>query len=115
MSVLLDLSLFPLDQGASVSAFVAPVVALLRDSGMPYQLTAMGSLIETPTLAAGLALVEKASALVQKQGSQRVYITLKIDIRDSPMGRLQGKVASVERRLEPIDAPTPPPVDGTDL
>ncbi len=99
MSVLADLSIFPMDQGESLSAFVAPVVAMLRGSGVEHQLTAMGTLIETETLAEALQLVERAESLMREQGSRRVYATLKLDIREGPVGRLNGKIESVEKRL----------------
>ena len=57
MSVLLELSIFPLDKGESLSAFIAPVMDLIRSSGFPYQLTAMGTLVETEALGEALALV----------------------------------------------------------
>jgi uncharacterized protein YqgV (UPF0045/DUF77 family) len=49
MSVLLDLSIFPVDRGAGVSAFVAPVIAMIRDSGHDYRLSPMGTIVETDT------------------------------------------------------------------
>jgi uncharacterized protein (TIGR00106 family) len=99
MSTLLELSIFPMDQGESVSAFVAPVVARLRDSGFPCRLTAMGSIIETDTLAEALALVEDAHQILQDAGCRRVYATLKLDIRDGKAGRLETKVESVNQRI----------------
>jgi uncharacterized protein (TIGR00106 family) len=99
MSTLLEFSIFPMDQGESVGDFVAPVVASLRDSGFPCRLTAMGSIIETDTLAEALALVEAAHKILQEAGCQRVYATLKLDIRDGKSGRLETKVESVKQRI----------------
>ena len=48
MSVLLDLSIFPVDQGVSVSRFVAPVIAMIRDSGHDYRLSECVNENETP-------------------------------------------------------------------
>jgi len=99
MSVLLELSIFPTDKGASVSAYVAPIVKLIKDSGLPCKLTAMGTIIETDELSEGLALVEKAHALLRDGGCRRVYATLKIDSREGPSGRLEGKIASVVEKI----------------
>lgn len=99
MSVLIDLSIFPMDQGSSLSAFVAPVVGMIAASGHPHQLTAMGTLVETETLAEALALIEQAHLLLAEQGCERVYATAKFDIRAHGSGLLDAKVASVSRRL----------------
>lgn len=99
MSVLLDLSIFPVDQGSSLSPFIAPVVEMIAASGHDYQLTAMGTLIETDSLAQALALIESAHAILAEHGCERVYATAKLDIRAHANQRLSGKVASVNQRL----------------
>ena len=99
MSVLLEFSIFPLDQGESVSAHVSQVVALIRDSGVDYQLTAMGTLIETDDIDQAMDLVKRASDLLEQRGCKRVYATLKIDIRSGTRGRLQSKTRSIEARI----------------
>ncbi len=100
MSVLLELSLFPVDQGASLSRFVAPIVDLIAASGHPYQLTAMGTIVETEALSEALTLIDQAYQLLAAQGAQRVYANAKFDIRDGVSGRLSAKVASVERQRQ---------------
>ena len=99
MSVLLEFSLFPLDQGESVGKPVSQAIELIRDSGVDYQLTAMGTLIETENLEQALALVQGCSDLLQKNGCQRLYATLKLDIREGGSGRLQDKLRSIEQRI----------------
>lgn len=99
MSVLLDLGIFPMDQGASVGAFVAPVVAMIRASGHPYQLGAMGTLVETEDLESALALIGRAHQVLAARGCRRVYATAKLDMRDGPLGRLEAKVARVSALL----------------
>jgi uncharacterized protein (TIGR00106 family) len=99
MSVLLDLSIFPVDRGAGVSAFVAPVIAMIRDSGHDYRLSPMGTIVETDTLADALALIERAYDILDRLGSERVYATAKLDIRKGQGGRMEGKVESVRRHI----------------
>jgi uncharacterized protein (TIGR00106 family) len=99
MSVLLDFSIFPTDQGVSVSAFVAPVVALFRDSGHPCRLTPMGTIVETDTLPEALDLIARAHALLEERGCGRVYATARFDIRSGASGRLTGKIASVRGHI----------------
>ncbi|MFP4076407.1 MAG: MTH1187 family thiamine-binding protein [Halochromatium sp.] len=99
MSVLADLSIFPINQGEHLSGYVASVVQLIADSGHPYQLTAMGTLFETDRLGDALSLIEQAHAILAAAGCQRIYATVKLDIREGPQGRLTQKTASVEARL----------------
>ena len=99
MSVILDLALFPTDQGVSVSRYVAPVVAMIRDSGYDYRLSPMGTQVETETLAQTLELIAQAHAILDAMGSERVYAVVKLDSRKGPLGRLSGKLEAVQRRI----------------
>ena len=99
MSVLLELSMFPLDRGTSLSVDVAPLVALIRDSGVPYRLTAMGTIVETESLEQALDLVARCHARLRDDGCERIYAAVTIDSRSGPAGRLTGKVESVAARL----------------
>lgn len=103
MSVLLDLSIFPLDQGVSLSGFVAPVIAMIRDSGHPYRLSPMGTVVETATLDQALRLIERAHAVLEELGCERVYAAAKLDIRRGPPGRLPGKIESIRRQIGEVD------------
>ncbi len=104
MSVLLDFSIFPVDQGAGVSAFVAPVIAMIRDSGHAYRLSPMGTTVETATLPEALELIAHAQAVLDDLGCERVYATAKFDIRQGPLGRLDAKIASVRERIGEVSA-----------
>jgi uncharacterized protein (TIGR00106 family) len=99
MSVLLDLSIFPVDRGAGVSGFVAPVIAMIRDSGHDYRLSPMGTVVETDTLPEALAMIERAYEILDALGCERVYATAKLDIRPGQTGRMEGKVESVRRQI----------------
>jgi uncharacterized protein (TIGR00106 family) len=103
MSVLLDLSIFPMDQGVSVSGFVAPVIAMIRDSGHPYRLSPMGTVVETANLAESLRIIEQAQGILDGLGCDRVYATAKFDIRRGPLGRLSGKIESVRRQIGEVE------------
>ena len=103
MSVLLDLSIFPMDQGVSVSGFVAPVIAKIRDSGHPYRLSPMGTVVETANLAESLRIIEQAQGILDGLGCDRVYATAKFDIRRGPLGRLSGKIESVRRQIGEVE------------
>jgi uncharacterized protein (TIGR00106 family) len=98
MSVIVELALFPTDKGSSVSPYVARAVRIVRDSGLPFQLGAMGTCIEGEWDAVMAVVTRCFKALAADSG--RVYLTLKADYRKGPAGRLEEKVHSVEAKLD---------------
>ena len=102
MSVLMQFAMFPTDKGASASAYVSRVIRMIRESGIPYQLSAMGTIIETETLEEAQLIVSKAYALLQDDCS-RVYCTVTFDIRDGAGGRMQQKIASIEGKIGAVN------------
>ena len=99
MSALLEFSMFPTDKGESVSVYVSRVLDLIKHSGVKYQLTSMGTIIETDSLGEALAVVEKSYAILEAQGCNRVYASLKIDIRGGKGDRMQQKISSIQEKI----------------
>lgn len=101
MGVLLEFSMFPTSgdcrDGSSVSAQVSKIIDMIDRSGLPYQLTPMGTIVEAESVKEALGIVEKAYE--QLEGCERVYSAIKLDIRPAKSGRLKGKIDSVEKRL----------------
>lgn len=97
MSVIVELSLFPMDKGQSVAAHVARAVGVIRQSGLPHQLTPMGTCIEGEWDEV-MAVVDACFKAVAED-SERVYLMVKADWRKGRSGGLTGKTASVERVL----------------
>ena len=97
MSTLIDLAIFPLDKGTSVSAHVAKAATIIRDSGLAYVTGPMGTSIEGdwPDL---VAVVNRCMAALQED-CDRVYATIKVDYRKGSDGRIRKKVASLERHM----------------
>ena len=99
MSILMEMSMFPTDKSESKSKEVSEVIKIIRDSGINYQLTAMATIIETDTISEALALVEKCYSKLEELGCNRVFSTLKFDIRKGHDNRLKTKIESVERHI----------------
>jgi uncharacterized protein (TIGR00106 family) len=97
-SILLEFAMFPTDKGASVSAYVSKVIAMIRESGHPYRLTPMGTVVETASMAQATALLNRAEEILSTQ-AERVYCSAKFDIRKGKTARLDGKIQSVERKI----------------
>ena len=98
MSVLLEFSMFPTDKGESVSEYVSKIIKMIDESGYAYQLTPMGTIIETYTVEEALEVVQDAYMILEPY-TTRVYSSLKMDIRKGHMGRLKSKIASVEKHI----------------
>ncbi|MDA3854487.1 MAG: MTH1187 family thiamine-binding protein [Bacteroidales bacterium] len=96
MSVLLEFAMFPTDKGESVSAHVSKIINMIRESGVTYQLTPMGTIIETETMTEALAIVQKSYEVLEPD-CDRVYSSLKFDIRKSKSDCMTQKMNSVEK------------------
>jgi uncharacterized protein (TIGR00106 family) len=95
--VLLEFSMAPVGQGESVSAQVARILDVIDRSGVPYQLTPMGTILEgewAEVMAVVTACFETMAA-----DCPRVGVHLKVDYRAGPAGRLKSKTATVEQHL----------------
>ncbi len=101
MSVIAELSIFPVGVQGSLAPHVAKAVAVIRASGLPHSLGPMGTCIEGEWDEVMAVVTRCFEAL--KADQDRVYLTLKVDWRDGRHGGLTSKTASVAKALE--DAP----------
>lgn len=99
-SVLLEFSMFPTSEdcrdGSSVSKQVSKIIDAIDKSGIEYQLTPMGTVIETNSVRDALDIVELA---YEQLDCDRIYSALKFDIRKNCSNRLKTKIQSVEKNL----------------
>jgi uncharacterized protein (TIGR00106 family) len=107
VSAVAELTIFPLDKGVSLSAHVARVLAVIRRSGLPHALGPMGTCIEgewDQVMAVVTACFEEL-----RKDSARINVSLRVDWRSGPGGRLEAKPASV---LDKLDGPHGPHAPG---
>ena len=101
LSVLLEFSMFPTSdecrEGASVSKQVSKIIDMIDNLGVSYQLTPMGTIVETSSMKEALKIIELAYE--QLDECERVYSSLKFDIRKNCNNRLKTKIESVEKVL----------------
>ena len=102
MSVIMEFAMFPTHKDSGVSEFVSRILAMIRETGYEYQLTPMGTLVETPTLSESLMIIEKANELLLPD-CHRVYCTAKFDIREGDKKRMKQKIYSVENRIGDVN------------
>jgi len=95
--VLLDLCIYPLDKGGSLSRYVARAVDIIDRSGLEYRCHAMGTTIEGEPDAVFDVAKRCFDALAAD--CDRVECSIRIDYRKGRTGRLRGKVDSVAEKL----------------
>jgi uncharacterized protein (TIGR00106 family) len=95
--VLLEFSMAPHGQGESVSAAVARIVDVIDRSGVPYQLTPMGTILEGEW--DQVMAVVTACFKTLEADCPRIGVHLKVDYRAGPAGRLQSKTDKVQALL----------------
>jgi uncharacterized protein (TIGR00106 family) len=95
--VLLEFSMSPFDKGASLSEYVARSLDIIDRSGLSYRLNPMGTVIEGEW--------DEVMAVVRdcfrrmSEDCDRISCSIKIDYRKGTGGRLDSKIASLEKRL----------------
>lgn len=102
MSTILEFSIFPTDQGESLSEQVSLVIAEIRASGLPYQLTAMGTIVESDSPEEALKLVADCHRVLERAGCRRVYASLKLDIRSGRRLGMQRKLDAIRAHIGPV-------------
>jgi len=94
-----EVSIVPLGTSTtSVSDFVAGAVSILKTSGLSFELTAMGTIIEGDIVTL-MATIQKMHETPFSKGVQRVYTVIKIDDRRDKQTGMDYKVHSVQDKL----------------
>ena len=97
-----DLCIIPMGiEEAGLGEYIAKAAQIIEESGLNYQITAMGTQIETDNLKKLYEVCEEVQKSIFEMGVPRVYTVLKIDDRRDKENRtLEEKVKSVEKRME---------------
>jgi uncharacterized protein (TIGR00106 family) len=96
--VLLEFSMSPLGKGESVGKYVARSLDIIDKSGVAYRLNPMGTVLEGEWEQV-FSVVQQCSERMKKD-CNRISCTIKVDYRKGHSGRLQSKMASVEKKLK---------------
>lgn len=95
--VLAEFAMFPTDKGASVSQYVSQVIDCIDKSGITYQLTPMGTIIEGSFEDVMRTITECFKVL--EPHCNRVYSSIKIDYRKTDDSRMKSKTAKIQSIL----------------
>lgn len=102
MSVIIEFAMFPTDKGSSVSAQVSRVIDMIRQQPFHYQLTAMGTIIETDELSQALDIIQKAHDVLAED-ADRIYASIKLDIRKGQKDRMGKKIQSIVSKVGAVN------------
>src|SRR5512136_2813129 len=95
--MVVEFSVVPIGRGEELAGPVARILDIIDKSGLPYQLTAMGTLVEGEWDEV-MGLVRRCHEAMRDSGT-RVYTHITIDDRAGASGRIAGKVRDVEKVL----------------
>lgn len=97
-----DFGIVPIgSEGTDLGEYVSVAVQAIKDSGLSYELTGMGTQIEARDLDELYEAIKTAQEAVFKIGANRVYTVIKIDDRRDKKDRgLQDKVVTVNKMIK---------------
>ena len=97
-----DFAILPVGSEATeCKDYVTAAVQSIKDSGLNYQLTGMGTQIEAETLEELYSAIAAAQEAIFELGIGRVYTVIKVDDRRDMENRtLDAKVDTVEKMLK---------------
>ena len=111
MNTLVAVSIAPVSVGEELSAHVAEVVKVIRESGLPNKTYSMFTEIEGDWDSV-MAVVKRATFVLAEKGI-RTEVVLKADIRPGFSNTMEGKIDRLNEALEekPQPAEVKPPVE----
>ena len=99
MNTLVAVSIAPVGVGEELSKYVAEVVKIIRESGLPNKTYSMFTEIEGEWDAV-MAVVKRATFVLAEKGI-RTAVVLKADIRPNFSNMMDGKLDRLNEALEP--------------
>lgn len=95
--VVAEISAFPIGEGESLSQSVAEAVKVIKESGLKYQIGAMGTAVEGEWGQIIKLFTKCRDKLIASHN--RIYLMLKIDERKSPTHGIIHKIKAVEEKI----------------
>lgn len=98
MSAIMNFAIFPIDKGDHIGDYVSKVIQYIKDSGVKYQFTPMGTIIEAPTVPEVLKVIEESYKIMDPI-SDRVYCVMNMDYNKNKSDLIEKKKQSIESRI----------------
>jgi uncharacterized protein (TIGR00106 family) len=96
LPMLIELSIIPLNHDSHISKEIAEALKIIDESGLPYQLTPLGTCIEGEWDEV-MPLVRKCHDRVRKTCSH-IFTTIRIEDEKGAKGKLSQNIKSVEEK-----------------
>ena len=97
--MIIELVVVPIGVGTSLSAYVAAVTKVIKESGLEYETHSMGTNIECGWDDI-IPLVKKCHDELKKMGVQRIGTTVRISERTDKPYTMSGKMESLEDKMD---------------
>lgn len=95
--VLAEFSMFPTDKGESVSQYVSKSLDIIDKSGLAYQLTPMGTILEGEWDEVFKVIGDCFKAM--EPACNRISTSVKVDYRKTGESRMKSKIKKIESIL----------------
>jgi uncharacterized protein (TIGR00106 family) len=95
--MLMELTVLPVGGNCSMGPMVAKAIDLIDKSGLPYHVGAMGTVVEGKW--EELMKLAHSCHQIERECSDRVFTSIKIDDREGAENMLEKKVKSIEEIL----------------
>jgi len=100
--LIVEISFVPIGVGTSLSRYIAVVIDNIEKSGLKYQLTPMGTIVEGEWKDIS-KLIDYSHNLIFEMGIERIITNIKIDYRLDKKYSMQDKVDSVKKKMVETD------------
>lgn len=98
----MNFAIFPIDKGDHIGDYVSKVIQHIKDSGLTYQFSPMGTIVEAETVPELLKIVEQAYGIMDPI-SDRIYCVMNMDYNKNKSGLIKGKTESIEKRIGEVN------------
>lgn len=96
-----EISIYPVGTGTtSASFYIAKAVEAIQESGIKYQITPMGTILESSNIDNIYNAAKEMMQAVHNLGVMRVEVVLKIDSRNDKQTKLEDKLESIKKHLK---------------
>jgi len=100
--LIVEISFVPIGVGTSLSRYIAVVIKNIEKSGLKYQLTPMGTIVEGEWNEIS-KLIDYSHSLIFEMGIERIITNIKIDYRLDKKSSMQDKLDSVKKKMVETD------------
>ena len=94
----MNFAIFPIDKGDHIGDYVSKVVKHIKNSGLNYEFSPMGTIIEADTVPELLKIIEEAYKIMDPI-SDRIYCVMNMDSNKNKINLIKGKRDSIEKRI----------------